>query len=341
MKILISTDPEIPVPPTLYGGAERVAYGLIKGLNNMGHEIILLANGQSNAKEVKKIIAWKRTASVGFFNILINGFQLLKVILCEKPDIVYCYSRILYLYPSWLFTRKIFFKRYGRYISPKSTALADRIINKRIVYTANAKHMINHLQRKNKWHIIHNMVDTDKFKDDENKDKGYLFFLGRIEHIKGTKEAIEAALLAEQPLVIAGNVPSEHQDYFDEHVKPYLTNPLIEYIGPVNDDEKIEYLQGAKAMLLPLNLSVEAFPNTMIESLACGTPVIGFNISAVPEAVKDGVNGYVVKDTKEMAKAIDKIGDIDRSVVRKDAIINFSIPKITEQHLNLFLKHQN
>ncbi|MBI9061926.1 MAG: glycosyltransferase [Marinilabiliaceae bacterium] len=339
MKILISTDPEIPVPPALYGGAERVAYGLIKGLKKEGHEIILLANKASKAPEVDKLIGWKKELSIGFWNILINAFQLFKVIKQEKPDVVYCYSRILYLYPSWLLTRKVFFKRYGRFISPKSTALANTLIGKRIIYTANGRHMINHLPDQQKWHIIHNMVDTDLFKDDPGRIKNYLFFLGRIEHIKGTKEAIEAALAANEKLVIAGNIPPEHQSYFDQYVKPHLSNPLFKYIGPVNDEEKIKWLQGAKGMLLPLNLAVEAFPNTMIESLACGTPVIGFNISAVPEAVTNQLNGYVVKNVEEMTAAIKKLDSIDRQKVREDAIKRFSIPVITQQHISLFQKY--
>jgi len=341
VKILISTDPEIPVPPTLYGGAERVAYGLLKGLKELGHEVILLANKDSIAPEADKIISWKRESSIGIRNIIGNAYQLLQVIKKEQPDVIHCYSRILYLYPSWIFTKKIFFKRYGRFISPKSTALANKIIGKRIVYTANATHMIKHLPMQSKWHIIHNMVDTSRFTDNPSTKKEYLFFLGRIEHIKGTKEAIEAALATKEKLIIAGNVPSEHQEYFNQYVKPYLNHPLIHYVGAVNDDQKIKYLQGAKAMLLPLNLAVEAFPNTMIESLACGTPVIGFNISAVPEAITNGLNGFVVNNVKEMSEAISKIKEIDRTQVRQDAINRFSIPVITRHHLNMFLTYLN
>ncbi len=341
MKILISTDPEIPVPPDLYGGAERVAYNLIIGLSNKGHQIILLAHPSSNLKNTGKLYGWKKLLSRGYNNVWANAWQLLKIIRKEKPDIVVCFSRILYIYPSWLFTRKKFIKRYGRYISPKSNALANVIMGNRIHYTPNAWHMIEHLPGKNKYTAIYSGVDTNFYYDDDKTEKTYLLFLGRIEDIKGTKEAVEAAIQANEKLIVAGNYHDEHRDYFEKYVQSFVSRSNIEYAGPVNNEQKRKLLQGARALLQPFKLDVEAFPSTVIEGLACGTPVIGFGIPAIKEAITHGENGFIVENVNGMVDAIQCIPIIDRKKVRQSAVSHFSLEKVATDYEKLILSFLN
>lgn len=335
MKIIISTDPEIPVPPELYGGAERIANWLINGLSAQEHCIILVANGEST-NENSKLYPWPRNYSRGFLNNTLNSLFLLKIILKEKPDVIYCFSRIIYLYPSFFLIKKQFIKRYGRFISPKSTFIANRIFGKRIQYVALANHMLSHLNKKEKFHVIPNCVDTDFFKDDINIKKTHLLFLGRIEHIKGTYEAIQISLKSNTPLVIAGNIPDDQHEYFKQKVEPYLNHELIHYVGSVNDIQKRDLLQKSIAMLFPINFDREAFGIVLIESLACGTPVIGSNLAAVPEIIINGKNGFVCDTIDEMLMCVDKINMIDRSYVREKAVEKYSIEVIVDQHLQLF-----
>jgi glycosyltransferase involved in cell wall biosynthesis len=225
---------------------------------------------------------------------------------------------------------------YGRFISKKSTALACFLGGKRMNFTSAAGHMLNHLKKnKHKFMPIYNFTLTDYFVPDNNIEKEYLMFLGRIEDIKGTKEAVDAALAANSKLIIAGNIQPGHDDYFNEKVKVHLENPLIEYIGTVNDEQKKYYLQRSKAFLFPIKWE-EPFGIVMAEAMACGTPVIAFNRGSVPEVVSHGETGYIVDNVNEMAEAIIAIDKIDRENVRKDCVNRFSVEIITKQYLKLF-----
>ena len=161
-------------------------------------------------------------------------------------------------------------------------------------------------------------------------------FLGRIEPIKGVKEAVEVSIKSGQKLLIAGNISEGHEKYFKSFVEPFLNTGLIEYVGPVNDlKKKLEYLQKASSLLFPINLKTEAFGIVMIEAMACGVPVIAFNIGPVPEVVKNGVTGFIVDNVEEMIDAVHQINKIDRNIVREICLKRFSQKVIAEQYIFL------
>ncbi len=333
MKILLATDPEIPVPPILYGGAERLASDLIDEYINAGHEVYLLANANSKKENVAGFFSWDANSSVGSKNIIKNALQLRKVYKEVKPDVIHCFSRLLYIYPALFTTKALFVKRYGRFISKKATNLAKSLAGKRLKLVAAAKHMLNHLNDQQSWQIIYNFVDID-FYQDKDTEKNGLLFLGRIEDIKGVNEAIRTAQATNQPLTIAGNIELEHQNYFDTKVKPYL-NGRITYIGPVNNQQKRELFQHAKATLFPIKWE-EPFGIVMAESLACGTPVIGFKRGSVPEVIQNEENGFVVSNVDEMVEAVNKVESINREKVRLSAEEKFSRKKAASKYLELF-----
>ena len=161
-----------------------------------------------------------------------------------------------------------------------------------------------------------------------------IVFLGRIEEIKGTSEAIRAAISTNQKLIIAGNIQEGHDSYFQEKILPYLSHPLIEYIGTVNDEQKKALLQGAKALLFPIKWE-EPFGIVMAEALSCGTPVIGFNRGSVPEVIIHGKNGFIVHDTEELASMISKINSLSLEDIREDAITRFSLRKVAKNYLRI------
>ena len=335
MKILITTDPEIPVPPILYGGAERLASDLIDAYTDKGHEVFLLANRESKHSKVKAFYPWNSDSSVGLKNIVTNALQLRKVYKQVQPDVVHCFSRLLYIYPLLFTSNALFVKRYGRFISYKSTKLAACLAGKRLQLVAAASHMLNHLPRKFDWKVIYNFVDINFYCDSDSEKRG-LFFLGRIEDIKGVNEAIQVAQNLKENLIIAGNIESEHQTYFDKKVKPFL-NEKITYIGPIGDERKKKIFQSVKATLFPIKWE-EPFGIVMAESMACGTPVIGSRRGSVPEVVEHNESGFVVDSVAEMIEAVKKVGVIDRIKVRKYAVTKFSRDSAAQQYLDLFDK---
>lgn len=337
MKIFLTVDPEIPVPPTAYGGIERIVDGLAKEYQAAGHTVILIANQQSTCKFATKIFGWKGLSSGKMLHTLQNAIQLYKLVLKQKPDAIHSFSRLLYLYPVFFFTKVRVVQSYQRAISTKSTALAATIAGKKIHFTACAGHLFKNFENKSKFTAVYNFTDTDYFTLNTNSQRNYFAFLGRIEPIKGTAEAIEACLLAKQKLIIAGNISNEYKAYFEEKVKPYLQEGVIEYIGPVNDEQKKALLQNAKAMLFPIQWE-EPFGIVMAEALACGTPVIAFNRGSVPEVITNGVNGFIVSDVKDMGESIKVIDRINHLNVSNTAKERFSSSVIAKQYLLLLNK---
>jgi glycosyltransferase involved in cell wall biosynthesis len=159
-------------------------------------------------------------------------------------------------------------------------------------------------------------------------------FLGRVEAIKGPHLAIEVARRTNLPLVIAGNVPSEHQGWFGAQIAPHL-NEQIRYVGPVDDARKAELLGRARALLMPI-LWDEPFGIVMAEAMACGTPVIGFNRGSVPEVVRHGLTGFVVETVNAMARAVSLSAIIERAACRSLAEKTYSEKAITDAYLSIY-----
>lgn len=335
MKILLTCDPEIPVPPHGYGGVERLVDGLADAYHKLGHEVFLLAHRDSQCTYVKDRFAWPSVFSRGYINVICNSYKLWEVCKTIKPDVVHSFSRLLYMYPVFFTTNIPILQTYGRFISPKSTHLASKVAGKKLHFTSAAGHMLSHLTKnKHKFTPIYNFTLVDYFVPDLQRKQEYLMFLGRVENIKGTRECIEVALATNTKLIIAGNIQPGHDEYFNTWIKPHLNNPLIEYVGVVNDEQKRSYMQGAKAFLFPIKWE-EPFGIVMAEAMACGVPVIGFRRGSVPEVVKEGKTGFIVNTVKEMINAISRINTIDRNVVREDCVKRFSQEVIANQYLEL------
>ncbi len=339
MKILLTVDPEIPVPPEGYGGIERIVASLISEYRRLGHKIYLIANSSSKI-DVDKLVGWKGQSSISKYDTFKNSIQLFKTIKKIQPDVIHSFSRLLYLYPAFFFSKTKVLQTYQRRISKYSTGMANKIAKEKINYTSCSAYMHKGFEHPEKWHTVYNFTDTNYFVPNENIKKEFLMFLGRIEDIKGTKEAIDVALATNNKLIIAGNIQEGHDTYFNTKIKPYLTHPLIEYVGEVNDEQKKYYLSQSKAFLFPIKWE-EPFGIVMAEAMACGTPVIGFNRGSVPEVVVNGKTGFVVENISQMIDAVNKIDEIDRVEVRKYCEENFSLTAIAKQYLQLYNKILN
>ncbi len=167
------------------------------------------------------------------------------------------------------------------------------------------------------------------------KPQDYLFWLGRISPEKGTIEAIKVAKKTKKNLFIAGYFHPDHKDYMEKIKKEIKENKNIKFLGFLSTKEKIKYLKNAYCFLAPIKWE-EPFGLVMIEAMACGTPVIAFNRGSVPEIVKDGKTGFVVKNTKEMVGAIKKIETIDRKKCRERVEKNFTVEKMADGYEKIY-----
>jgi len=180
---------------------------------------------------------------------------------------------------------------------------------------------------------IYNGIDL-KYFPFKQKPKNQTLFLGRILPTKGTDIAIKAAKLAKVKLIIAGS--PNRGDFWKNKIKPFL-GKNIQYIGNVPYQKTYKYYGESKVSLFPIQWE-EPFGLTFVESMACGTPVIAFDRGSAKEVIKDGETGFVVKNLREMVKAIKKIEQIDRKKCRTWVEKNFPIEKMVDNYERIFFK---
>jgi glycosyltransferase involved in cell wall biosynthesis len=159
-------------------------------------------------------------------------------------------------------------------------------------------------------------------------------FLGRIAPVKGTHNAIAVAQRTGIPLKIAGQIQPIYREYYETKIKPHIDGKLIEYVGEVDLAAKNELLGGALALVFPIEWH-EPFGLVMIESMACGAPVLASPGGSVAEVVRDGVSGYVCKDLDEMVATAARL-PLDPEMVRAYAVENFSVDRMVEQYVSLY-----
>jgi len=179
---------------------------------------------------------------------------------------------------------------------------------------------------------IHHGIDMGAF--EASPEPGdYLLFFGRIHPEKGTSEAIEVAARSGLPLVIAGIV--QDQGYFDQLVKPRIDDDRVTYLGPVGPDDRGRLLGGARALLHLISFD-EPFGFSVVEAMACGTPVIAYSRGSMPEIILDGVGGFLVESLEAAVAAVDPSAHIDRMGVRASVETRFDVDRMIDEYLDAY-----
>jgi len=163
----------------------------------------------------------------------------------------------------------------------------------------------------------------------------YLTFLGRITPEKRPDRAIEIAKRAGMPLKIAAKVDPVDEDYFRNRIEPLLDDPLIEFVGEIDEARKATLLGGARALLFPIDWP-EPFGLAMIEAMSAGTPVIAWRNGSVPEIVADGVSGIIVDSIADAVSACERCADLDRFRVRAHFEKHFTAERMARDYLAAF-----
>jgi glycosyltransferase involved in cell wall biosynthesis len=335
MRIAVTADPELPVPPRLYGGIERIIDLLVTGLIDRGHDVTLFAHPDSLTPA--RLVPYQGRSSASRVDTLLNSAAITQGILQNRYDIVHSFSRLAYLLPILpLSIPKLM--TYQREITRRSISIAHRLSRGTLQFAAVSRKMMKPVEDVGAWHLVYNGVSlqTYAFAPAVAADAP-LVFLGRVEPIKGTHLAIEVAHNVGAPLVIAGNIPAGHEEYFDLRIRPHVDGQQVSYVGPVDDRQKNALLGAARALLMPI-LWEEPFGIVMVEALACGTPVIGLDRGAVSEVVEDGLTGFVRRDVAGLVDAVGRVREIDRLTCRRHAERLFSECSVVEAYLNIYRK---
>lgn len=162
--------------------------------------------------------------------------------------------------------------------------------------------------------------------------EGYLLFFGRIHPDKGCAEAVQLAKRLRRRLVIAGII--QDQGYYDREVAPHLGG-VISYLGPIGPDHRAEVLGGAVALLHLINFD-EPFGLSVVEAMACGTPVIAPGRGSMPEIIRHGENGFLANTPEEAEDAVNRCAKLDRRAVRASVEQRFSVERMVDDYLRVY-----
>jgi glycosyltransferase involved in cell wall biosynthesis len=179
---------------------------------------------------------------------------------------------------------------------------------------------------------IHHGIDVAQFPF-SGAEGAYLLFFGRIHPHKGVYEAIKVAQRIGMKLVIAGII--QDQDYYAARVEPYIDGTTVEYIGSVGPDQRADVLGGALALLHLISFD-EPFGLSLVESMACGTPVIAYNRGSMPEIIRHGETGYIVDDIEGAINAVATIRSIERAQCRADVEQRFTSARMARDYVRVY-----
>ncbi len=339
MKIAQIAPIALSVPPKNYGGTERVVHNLTEELVKLGHDVTLFASGDSKTSAhlvsvTPKSLKDLETADPYGQNILTSQHLGLAYKLQDQFDIIHDHLAPVSLPTANLSKTPVVYTYHGPF-TPEVREIFS-ILNKPYVVTISKKQaehagsQINHTKT-----IYHGMkMDHYPF---NNKPEDYLLFVGRITEEKGVHHAIEVAKRVGKKLIIAAKLENTYKpdvEYYEKYIKPEL-NEQIQWIGPVGEDERNELMKNSLCFLHPVTWP-EPFGLTLIESMACGTPVIAFGLGSIPEVIADGKTGFVVETVDQMAAAVAKVHTLSREECRKFSLEKYSAKRMALEYLAVY-----
>jgi glycosyltransferase involved in cell wall biosynthesis len=343
MRIAITADPYLPVPPTLYGGIERVIDLLVRELVARGHEVTLIAHPESRTPA--RLVAYGRPPHVGWSARFAELAQVGAALWAGRNDmhVIHSFGRLAALLPILPLRKLPKVQSYQRDGVPwTSVRRAIGLAGRSLAFTGCSSSVYRAAPKDasvgGDWRTIFNGVDVDRYVCRPSvAPDAPLMFLGRLDPIKGAHHAITIARAAGRRLIIAGNQVTSGPDvgYFNARIAPHVDGDRVTYVGPVDDAAKNRWLGQTAALLMPIEWE-EPFGIVMAEACACGTPVVAFARGSVPEVVRDGVNGFACRTIDEAVAAVTNLPTIDRAGVRADCEARFSSRVIVDQYERLY-----
>jgi glycosyltransferase involved in cell wall biosynthesis len=340
MRIAILAPPYLPVPPPLYGGTEKIVSLLTEGLVANGHDVTLFASGDSVTSAKLAHMFPKALGNSG----LIKGDT-------EKPIAHYhaCYARaaefdIIHSHGQYLslpeaegLKTPVVFTWHGSMFAGETTEEKRAMLRtyKHLNFVSISNNQRDGLPELHYVATVYNALDLSEYPFVAHNQGDYLLWIGRVSPKKGPLDAIRVAKKLGIRLEMAAAIDPIDRPYFEQEIKPHIDGKQIIYHGEVGHDAVVELYAGARCTLYPISWH-EPFGLVMVESMACATPVVAYNIGSVSELVRDGISGYVVQGMDEMVAAVKRIDRIDRAACRKHVEEHFHKDRMVEDYLRVY-----
>jgi glycosyltransferase involved in cell wall biosynthesis len=334
------------IPPLTYGGTERVIHELTEHLVQTHHQVTLFACGTSTTS-AELVSVYPRPLfrdNIPWTNLMYPLLNLTAAFDRAKEfDIIHVHlnkaSDYLALPLAEAYAHKTLFTLHFPYPTTQGRYDRHAVLQKyrELNYISLSDAQRQGGENLNWLGTVHNGINVNSYTFN-SEPKDYVIWLGKFNPDKGVHEAILAARQAKVKLLLAGSIDhleAEDLAYYQTKIEPYIDNQQVIYLGEINDQQKNKYLGEALALLNPIKWQ-EPFGLTMVEALACGTPVIAFAQGAAPEIITDGQTGFLVDTIEAMAAQLKNISQLKRQACRQRAEAHFSSPIMTQRYLEVY-----
>jgi glycosyltransferase involved in cell wall biosynthesis len=324
------------VPPRLYGGTERIVSYLTEELVALGHDVTLFASGDSiTTANLVSCAAKALRLNSGVRDFIPYYMLMLDRVRQRADDFDILHFHIdQFQFPLFRpMAGRTVTTLHGRQDLPDLVPLYLGFSDMPLVSISNAQRLP--VPNANFVATVHHGLPVNLHRPMVEPRSGYLAFLARISPEKPPDRAISIARALGIPLKIAAKVDRADEVYFRTVIEPLLDGPGVEFVGEINEQQKTQFLGEARALLFPVDWP-EPFGLSMIEAMACGTPVLAFRCGSVPEIIEDGVTGAIVETMDEAVAALPAVMALDRKKVRQRFEQRFTGTRMAKDYVDVY-----